>query len=38
MLNMKVCEVKTMRDRLIELKTQFVENFNCGNCKPEENK
>ena len=27
-----------MRDRLIELKTQFVENFNCGNCKPEENK
>ena len=28
----------TDRERLIELKTQFVENFNCGNCKPEESK
>ena len=24
-----------MRDRLIELKTQFVENFDCGDCKPD---
>jgi hypothetical protein len=28
----------TDRERLIELKAQFVENFNCGNCKPEESK
>ncbi len=26
------------RDRLIKLKTRFVENFDCGDCQPEESK
>ena len=28
----------TDRERLIELKINFVENFDCGDCKPSNNK